>query len=1020
MGLMDGITKLTQRFLGTGNDASLKIYDALRKRINELEATMQGHDDAALRALCTDLQTRAGDGDGKNIQAEAFALAREVADRRIGAWTGITGMTPIGREAKAISDEQWGDQLSLVTIAKEQLAAGTPQAEIDLPASVYAKVRELSPRSVPPWRMRAHDVQLLGGAVLYDGRIAELKTGEGKTLVAVFPAFLAALCGQKVHVVTVNPYLASRDATWNRPVFEFLGMSVGALEAQAPGDQKAAAYACNLVYGTNSEFGFDYLRDNLKTRLEDQVQTKRDFAIVDEVDSVLIDEARTPLIISGPANREEGSYLKANEVAAGLEVETHFEVDIKDRTVSLTEEGIDKASELFGVSSLFDPEHMTLPHFLDNALKAHHLYLRDQHYLVQAGEVRIVDEFTGRVLAGRRWSEGLHQAIEAKEGVSIQPENQTYATITYQNFFRLYDRLAGMTGTALTEANEFHAIYKLDAVAVPTNRPVIRADLPDLIYGSENEKFDAIAAEVEELQAVGQPMLVGTVTVETSERLSEALKRKGVPHEVLNARQNEREAEIVAAAGGLGAVTIATNMAGRGTDIVLKKFEKAELLKHWKTYELAPKRVNADTPDSEIDEACLDLWAKRWLDSDTAEKQRGQDAASTLAAINKVRREQGWHELVLPSALLADSALSTADLGGLRIIGTERHESRRIDNQLRGRSGRQGDPGSSRFYLSLDDQLMKRFAGPMVTNMMRSLGLKDGVPIESKMVTRAVEKAQKRVEEYHYGVRKNLLEYDQVMNVQRTEVYGQRQRILEGKQLPEFLTTVFKGGLDDLVQEAASDGTRGDDLAARLAERFHEATGLPAPAVSEIPVNDGGDACRDRLMQVVDEGLAKRTEEWGPALDMVLRFVLLDTIDRRWKDHLYAMDHLRSAISLEGYGQRDPKLRYKEEGYKLFTLMGGLIRQDISQMFFRLQLDQRAAGAPGGAPMPNDRFQAGGFAPAGGASPAPAPTAKPGATAVAAAPAAAAAPTAAPNKPGPDDPCPCGSGLPYRHCHGKL
>jgi preprotein translocase subunit SecA len=1030
MPILDSVTTMVKRVLGTSNEAVIRRLWPLVDQVRKLEGEMQASDDAALRQRGAKLRERVTTGASLDVVlVEALALAREVADRRLGMWNALD-------PKKGFPEDAWGDHAALVQATRARLAAkgeaekakndadkakvdGAKVEEswdIDLPASFYAQIRKLYPESLPPFRMRAHDVQVLGAIVLHQGRIAEMRTGEGKTLVASLTCYLNALSGKGVHVITVNDYLASRDAAWNAPTLRFLGVSIGAIQSQMPPWIRKQIYAMDVVYGTNNEFGFDYLRDNLAKTLDEQVQTRRNFAVVDEVDSVLIDEARTPLIISGPAMGRREFYEKAGEVAKLLNKGADYEVDIKDRHVTLTEEGMDKAAKAFGVPSLYEAETMHMPHFLDNALKAKELYLRDKEYLVVNGQVKIVDEHTGRTMEGRRWSDGLHQAIEAKEAVKIEEENQTYATITLQNFFRLYDKLAGMTGTAMTEANEFNAIYKLEVVAVPPNRKVQRADLADLIYGSEKEKFDAIIREIEELHAIGQPVLVGTISVEVSERLSELFKRKGIPHNVLNARQHQREAEIVAGAGQFGAVTIATNMAGRGTDIVLGKTSSDAAFKHWQAHDLVPKRLKPDSP--ELDDATTDLWLKHFLGEEDATKLTSNGKAATpqarLKAINERRRLNGFYALPLPSTLAA--GVDVRQLGGLRIVGTERHESRRIDNQLRGRSGRQGDPGSSRFYLSLDDDLMKRFAGPMMAGMMRKMGLKDGIPIESPMVSRAVEKAQKRVEEFHYGIRKNLLEYDQVMNSQRTLIYRQRNLVLSGKDLEKTLIALYRDAIDDLVQKCAADGTRGPELAARICDTFEKDLGIKPVPANELPVKEGGDACLAVLFKLVSEGIEGRKKDFGPEVfDSVLRFVLLDTIDRRWKDHLYAMDHLRHAIGLEGYAQKDPRLRYKEEGYKLFMMMNELIRADVAKMFFRLQVQVQA---PAAEPGPAAELTAGGFTQA--------PTKPPSSRTQQAAASAAMLgeglpplPRGRQGKPGPNEPCPCGSGAAFKQCHGK-
>ncbi len=994
MGFVDTVTVIAKRVLGTTNDAELrKIWPTVHK-VRALEPELQRLDDRVLRERSTALRKRVRE-DGASLDIvliEALALAREAADRRLGMWNALD-------ERKGFPASAWGDALAEVTALREAIEANSRLPEdqrkamwdFDATAAVYAAIRKHSPDSVPPFRMRAHDVQVLGAIVLHQGRIAEMRTGEGKTLVASLTAYLNSLSGKGVHIVTVNDYLASRDAAWNAPTLRFLGCTIGAIQSQMSPWIRKGIYDSDVTYGTNNEFGFDYLRDNLAKSKDEQVQTRRTFAIVDEVDSVLVDEARTPLIISGPATGRQKFYEQARDVVAKLENGPHYEVDIKDRHVTLTEAGMDAAAKGFGVENMYSAEAMHLPHFLDNALKAKELYLRDREYLVVGDQVKIVDEHTGRIMEGRRWSDGLHQAIECKENVSIQEENQTYATITLQNFFRLYDKLAGMTGTAMTEAAEFHAIYKLDVVAVPPNRTVIRNDLPDLIYGTEKEKFDAIVREVEELHAIGQPILVGTVAVETSERLSEAFTRKGIPHNVLNAKQHAREAEIVLHAGQFGAVTIATNMAGRGTDIVLGRIDAKAAFKHWKDRGFIPSRLSPDSKDIELEEACLDLWTKRTFSEPGDEKELAKAQAlvgeAKLKAINRRRAMMGWHPLPLPS--IFKNGVDVRQIGGLRILGTERHDARRIDNQLRGRSGRQGDPGSSRFYLSLEDPLMKRFAGPMMSGLMRRMGLKDGVPIESPMVSRAVEKAQKRVEEYYFGFRKNLLEYDQVMNQQRTIIYKQRQAIIEGQGLEESLRKYYRDSLDDLVQKAAADGTRGPELAKHIADSFGAEIGLPAPTPDEIPVKDGGDACRDVLMKVVEANLATRKTEFGEMFPKIAQFVLLEAIDHRWKDHIDAMDHLRHSIGLEAYAQKDPRLRYKEEGYRRFALVNELIRGDVARLYFRVQIRQEEP-----PPSPAAALAAGGFAQAGGNAP--------------------EAPRA-----GAHDPCPCGSGRKYKNCHGR-
>ncbi len=1028
MPLLDSLTSVVRRMLGTTNEAAIRRIWPQVVQARELEPTLAAEDDAVLRARTPKLRERARAEGLDAVIIEALAVAREVADRRLGMWKALD-------PANGFPQDGWGEAKAAVDSARALLfpppaaekagnGAGAPQRPpdpwtIDLPAAVYARVRTLFPESLPPFRMRAHDVQILGAIVLHQGKIAEMRTGEGKTLVASLACYLNALAGTGVHVVTVNDYLAARDAAWNAPTLRFLGISIGAIQSGMQHFARKEIYQRDVVYGTNTEFGFDYLRDNGVGAADQQVQTRRNFAIVDEVDSILIDEARTPLIIAGPAMRGKDAYQKAAEVAKALENGPHYEVELKEQHVVLSEAGMDKAGELFGVGSLYSAENMHLPHFLDNALKAKELYVRDKKYLVANGLVKIVDEHTGRTLDDRRWSDGLHQAIEAKEGVPIQEESQTYGSITLQNFFRLYGKLAGMTGTALTEASEFNAIYKLDVVAIPPNRRVSRVDLSDFIFGSEQEKFDAILKEIEDLHAIGQPVLIGTISVDVSERLSELFTRKGIPHNVLNARADlvKRESEIVATAGHFGAITVATNMAGRGTDIVLGRTTSEKAFRHWQDHGLMPKRLRPDSPAAEIDEATIDLWSKHWIDEKALAKIKEPTPAHLLAAINSRRRIEGFPPLPMPSALAA--GVDVRQLGGLRIVGTERHDSRRIDNQLRGRSGRQGDPGSSRFYLSLDDDLMKRFAGPAWAGLMRRMGLRDGVPIESPMVSRAVEKAQKRVEEFYFGVRKNTLEYDQVMNSQRLLIYRQRQQILEGKELEKTLRAMLLDATDDLVQSCAGDGLRGPDLAKRMAESFSKEIGLPAPAPEAVPIKEGGDACRDLLMSLVDQALNGRRVELGPEVwDIFLRTLLLNVIDQRWKDHLYGMDHLRYSIGLESYAQKDPRLRYKEEGFRLFMVMNQLIRADVARMFFRVQVQ---VGPPPGSETGNVRqnLESGGFAPAPPIAPGSQPPAAPGLGPDADRPRPPVPPSpAARSSVKPNDPCPCGSGAPFKHCHG--
>jgi len=665
----------------------------------------------------------------------------------------------------------------------------------------FAVVREASRRVVRtpdpdnPRPMRHFDVQLIGGIVLHRGWIAEMVTGEGKTLVATLAAYLNAIPGKGVHIVTVNDYLARRDRDWMGPLYEFLGLTAGVIQNQQDYAEKRAAYACDITFGKDSEFGFDYLRDNMRWSVEEQVQRRGlYYAIVDEVDSVLIDEARTPLIISGPSEESTDKYYVADRVARRLRKGEHFEVNEKDQTVTLTESGIAAVEKALGVDSIYAGRNADWPHHIQQALRAHHLFRRDDEYVVKNGEIIIVDEFTGRLMPGRRWSDGLHQAIEAKEGLRIKEEDQTLATITYQNFFRLYKKLAGMTGTAMTEAAEFLKIYNLDVVSIPTNLPLIRHEYPDVVYRTAKEKFDAIEEEIVSQHATGRPVLVGTISIEKSEYLSERLKRRGIKHEVLNAKHHEREAQIVAQAGQMGHVTIATNMAGRGTDIVLGEFSLEELLEHWKSHDLAPKDIHAGMPRDELERRLTEHWARKFLPPEELEKTPPEAWGEKL--------QKYWKRYNIPPLKLCRSV---ADLGGLHIVGTERHEARRIDNQLRGRAGRQGDPGSSRFFLSLEDDLMRIFASDRVSAILKRIGMEEGMAIEHGIVTRSIERAQRKVEEQNFEIRKHLLEYDEVMDEQREAVYGLRQQILENSDTKSVVLEMIRDQLEEDLDETVPD-----------------------------------------------------------------------------------------------------------------------------------------------------------------------------------------------------------------------
>ncbi len=812
---------------------------------------------------------------------------------------------------------------SIQKLSDDELKAMTPRFKEriergesldDLLPEAFAVVRETAKRVLG---MRHYDVQLIGGVVLHQGKIAEMKTGEGKTLVATLAVYLNALLGRGVHVVTVNDYLAKRDSEWMGKVYRFLGLDVGVIVHGLEDDERKAAYQADVTYGTNNEFGFDFLRDNMKYSLDEMVQRDFYYAIVDEVDSILIDEARTPLIISGPSEQSTDLYYRVDQIIPYLKKEEHYTVDEKARTVTLTEEGVAQCEKLLGVENLYDPVNSQLLHHVQQALKAHVLFKRDVDYIVKDGQVIIVDEFTGRIMPGRRYSDGLHQALEAKEGVKIESENQTLASITFQNYFRMYEKLAGMTGTADTEAAEFKKIYNLDVVVIPTHMPMIRKDYPDVVFRTVEEKFKAAAKEIKELHEQGRPVLVGTTSVENSEKLSALLKKMGVPHEVLNAKHHEREAEIVAHAGEKGRVTIATNMAGRGTDIVLGP--------------------------------------------------------------------------------------GVAELGGLHILGTERHESRRIDNQLRGRAGRQGDPGSSRFYLSLEDDLLRIFGSDKIATIMDKMGMEEGEPIEHQMLSKAIENAQRKVEAHNFEIRKHLLEYDDVMNKQREVVYSLRKQIMKGEELTEEVLSY----IDEIAQQIADTywGEKSvpeeldwkgleDLLRGKYAAQFsHE-------ELEELP------ATRDELADVIRDVLRRtyerQVERFGPEeMQLAQRFIMLQTLDSLWKDHLLNMDHLREGIGLRGYGQKDPLQEYKREGYDMFVAMIHKFRDDTVSMLLRIrpmakeeveeleerrrrQREQELQMSHGGEEAPKKR---------------PVKRAK--------------------KKVGRNAPCPCGSGKKYKKCCGR-
>ncbi len=791
---------------------------------------------------------------------------------------------------------------------RERLASGA--ALDDLLTEAFAVVREAARRTVG---MRPFDVQLIGGIVLHEGKIAEMKTGEGKTLAATMPLYLNALTGKGVHLVTVNDYLARRDAAWMGPVYNFLGLSVGVIVHGLTDEERRKAYGSDITYGTNNEFGFDYLRDNMKFTLEDYVQRDFHYAIVDEVDSILIDEARTPLIISGPSEESTDKYYRINQIIPGLRREKDYTIDEKARTVALTEEGVARVEKSLKVQNLYDPRNIELLHHVNQALKAHALFKRDVDYVVKNGEVLIVDEFTGRLMPGRRYSEGLHQALEAKEGVKIERENQTLASVTFQNYFRMYEKLAGMTGTADTEAAEFQEIYGLEVMVIPTNMPMIRTDHPDVIYRTEREKFNAAIEEIKELHKQGRPVLVGTISIEKSEKLSGTLSRQGVKHHVLNAKHHEREAEIIAQAGQRGAVTISTNMAGRGTDIKLGE--------------------------------------------------------------------------------------GVAQLGGLHILGTERHESRRIDNQLRGRSGRQGDAGSSRFYLSMEDDLLRIFGGERMGSIMDKIGMEEGQPIESGLLTRQIEAAQRRVEAHNFDIRKHLLEFDNVMNVQREAIYEQRKAVLKGEDLWGMLEEMLDEVAETTVDEYADEKQHPEEWNLKgLDEFLYQLFSLRLQFGEAGREPRGRDQMIEEIRSAVTGHLRKKEENFGkPLWEYLMKVIMLQSIDTLWKDHLLGMDHLREGIGLRGYAQKDPVREYQKEGYEMYLEMIYRVRQDTLQKLSLVQIQREEE-----VESLRDRTQRD-VVETHGTAGAPVKQLKKEAS----------------DKVGRNDPCPCGSGKKYKKCCGK-
>ena len=863
-------------------------------------------------------------------------------------------------EMQALADEELPQRLA---VYREQVQNGEKDLDAVLP-EVFALVREASTRVLG---MRHYDVQLLGAMALHNGKIAEMKTGEGKTLVATLAVILNSLEGKGVHVVTVNDYLAKRDAEWMGRLYNFLGLSVGVIVAGLSDEQRKEAYGADITYGTNNEFGFDYLRDNMKFYAEQLVQRGHHYAIVDEVDSILIDEARTPLIISGASDESTDLYQKVDEVVRTLEKEKHYTVDEKGKTASLTDEGVLYVEEQLGIENLYDTANITAQHHVLQSLKAHTVFRRDVDYIVKDDQVVIVDEFTGRLMAGRRFSDGLHQALEAKEHVTVAAENQTLASITFQNYFRMYDKLSGMTGTADTEAVEFAQIYGLEVSTIPPNRPMVRKDMPDLIYRTRREKMQAIIQAIKELHATGQPVLVGTISIETSELISQLLKREGVPHSVLNAKHHEKEAEIVAQAGKLGAVTIATNMAGRGTDIMLggnaEYMAKSELRKQGLSDELiAESNSFAETDDPEI------LAAR----------------AAYAEAYKRFKAETDKQAELVRQA------------GGLFIIGTERHESRRIDNQLRGRSGRQGDPGETRFYLSMQDDVMRLFGSERIMNMMETLGIDEDTPIDAKILSGAIENAQKTVEGRNFQSRKNVLEYDDVMNVQRKIIYEQRRQVLDGEDLQKNIQSMMRFYVDTYVASAFGEQPKLADKQHFFEMMTHFEpiffpTGTWLISDAELQTLTREDA-EEKILSLMQRAYAKKEEQFtSPVMREVERVVTLRVVDEFWMDHIDAMDDLRQGIRLRAYAQTDPVIEYKREGFDMFEAMNDAIKEEIVRRVFLVRIKtneeikrQRVAKVTGEG--------------AGGDK-----TVK-------------RQPVVKKIKVGPNDPCPCGSGKKYKKC----
>ena len=942
--LIDGVVA---RFIGTKHERDLKVIQPLVNAVNALGPEYEKLTDEQL--------------------LEKTAQLREQVKQRLGDLP--------------LDDEQFKER------CKEALEPAL--------APTFALVREAGRRKLG---MRHFDVQLIGGIVLNEGKIAEMKTGEGKTLVATLPAVLNALTGRGVHIVTVNDYLARRDAEWMSPIYRALGMTVGVIVHDLSDPERRAAYGADITYGTNNEFGFDYLRDNMKFDLADCVQRGHHFGIVDEVDSILIDEARTPLIISGPAEESTDKYYRIDKIIPKLIQEIDYTLDEKHRTATLTEEGVSKCERLLGLGNLYDPQHMETIHHVYQALRAHTLYRRDVEYVVKNGEVVIVDEFTGREMPGRRWSDGLHQAVEAKEGVKIERENQTLATITFQNYFRMYKKLSGMTGTAETEANEFNKIYKLDVSVIPTNRPLRRHEFADVVYRTAGEKYEAVvngilqednsyAHGIRQIHESGQPVLVGTISIEKSEHLSNLLKKAGIPHQVLNAKQHEREAKIISQAGRKGAVTVSTNMAGRGTDILLGGNPEAMTREHSLRERIA-------------------------IPYTAAPSVIAGNGASGPAAPNMVLFQQEGKIFQVPAdqwkpiyEQYVEQCRTEHDaviaLGGLHILGTERHEARRIDNQLRGRSGRQGDPGSSRFFLSLEDDLLRVFGGERVKALMYRLGMTEGIPIESKLISRRIENAQMAVEAQNFESRKHLLEYDDVMNKQRETIYSIRRSALEGKEQKDYALGIAEDIARELVETfcPANEHPEKWNVTQFAAEVLNQ-YGIDIKRAGIDPAKMNHAELVDILVERVKERYAEKEKLFGePMMRWLERRIILDIVDTQWKDHLLTLDHLKEGINLRGYAQKDPLVEFKKEAFTLFEDMMGRVDTETVRYLFLVQParpedEAREIERRQRRQQQEMQLQAG------------------------AAQAEQPKPVRTGAKVGRNEPCPCGSGKKYKRCHG--